>query len=183
MAASQRVQILTDKSAELSALVEYIRNPNFIEELSAEVKKLNALTEFEENKAKDARVLIAKSEELQTDLQRQRDDIKAAKEVHEKRVSLFDDEVKKVRDTNESLKAKELQQVETDKKHFGERQAIDKKVLDHNRQVEADNQKLIQEKANLQAAHDRLENKASELKKKEEELTDKANKIKALMGQ
>lgn len=68
MAISQRVQILSDKSAELSVLAEYLKNPKLIDQLADDVRKLNALTDQETAKAIEARQSIALHEATKKDL-------------------------------------------------------------------------------------------------------------------
>jgi len=64
MATSQRVQILSDKSEEISILAQFLKNPRLIDELAAEVAKLNSLTEVEEARLHESKILIQQRDAL-----------------------------------------------------------------------------------------------------------------------
>lgn len=86
MATSQRVQLLTNKSEEISALVEFLRNPNLILELEAEVKKLNSLTEEEEARLHEAKILIQRKDSLEKEIKAKEDQMAAEATAHANRL-------------------------------------------------------------------------------------------------
>ncbi len=182
MSASQRVQILATKSEELNVLAEFIRNPGLIDELSAEILKLNALTEHEENKVKDARDLLAKSDALQVDLQAQRDDIKVKRNELSSAQELFKTDIQRVTDTDAALKVKVQEQAEVDKRHEKERAELAAQRAAHASAVSDHNTLAASHLDKVEAARRKNEAKAEELKALEQSLKAKAEAIKGLVG-
>lgn len=58
MVASHRVQMLGNKSDEILVLIEFLKNPKLADSLAEEVIKLNKLTEDEEKKLHESKLII-----------------------------------------------------------------------------------------------------------------------------
>lgn len=68
MVASNTVQILSNKSEEIAALMEFVKNPALADKLAQEVKKLNQLTEDEEKRLHDAQITIQQKDKTEKEL-------------------------------------------------------------------------------------------------------------------
>ena len=112
MSTSQRVQILTDKSAELNLLTEFLRNPNLIAELSAEVKKLNSLTEAEESKVAEVREMFLNHPSLVRDIEQKTANLNDAIDAHNAQVKNATEQLKKDRDAHNETVAVVLADIE-----------------------------------------------------------------------
>jgi chromosome segregation ATPase len=110
MSASTRVQILTDKSAELSVLAEFLKNPNLITELAAEVKSLNSLTAAEEDKLAQARKDLKDHAEKVAELKKASDQLEADKAAHADHVNAVSE---KLEQQSANLRDATLKQLET----------------------------------------------------------------------
>jgi len=93
MASSQRVQVLTDGSDLLKVLGEFLKNPKLIEELAAEVVKLNEITDQQSADLHKALTTIQQKDETAAELKKLRETIAAETSAHiketEKRVAEF----------------------------------------------------------------------------------------------
>ncbi len=87
MAVSGRVQLLNSGSEMISTLVEYLKNPNLISTLEAEVKKLNSLTDDEEKQLHESKILIQQKDQLARDIQQKKADMSAELAAHSKKLS------------------------------------------------------------------------------------------------
>lgn len=129
MAASQRVQILTDKSEELSILSEFLRNPNLIEQLKEEVKKLNSLSDSEEQKLSEARNFLKQHNDLSNALEKEKLDFEEKKLSHDREVEYFNSQAQSKAEYLNSLSAelntRAISQAETEKRHLEERKKLD----------------------------------------------------------
>lgn len=83
MATSTRVQILTDKVDELKVLKEYLDNPGLIQELEKEVIRLNALTEQEEQRLHESKILMQEKDKLKAEISAQERTLEKHKSDHE----------------------------------------------------------------------------------------------------
>lgn len=95
MAVSQRVKILTEKAEELAVLKAFIEDPDLIDELVKETKKINSLGEDEAVKLQEAKDFMANKDEIFSDLEAQR------KELAEATAS-FEAQMEAVSKTNEA---------------------------------------------------------------------------------
>lgn len=72
MVASPRIQALTEGSAHLKVLAAYLEDPKLIDALSAEVIKLNTLSDEQSSQLEDAKILIQQRDSLNKEIEMQR---------------------------------------------------------------------------------------------------------------
>lgn len=182
MSASQRVQVLTSKSSELDILAEFIKNPNLIAELSAEVLKLNSLTEVEEKKVQDAKAFMQNHANLLADLKSKEDDLAQRKAEHEASVNQFLLDTQGIRDLDIELKNKAIAQADMDKKHAEIKRALDDREANLLRQNEQERSKLSDEREQNNRDKKYISEEKARLKEYETSLKEKAKKIAELAG-
>lgn len=182
MSASQRVQVLTNQSNELAILAEFIKNPKLIEELTAEVKKLNSLTESEEQKFNEAKEFIQKHSDLLADLNNQRNALAADKLAHENKVAAFMNDTKNIRQLDVDLKAKDAIHSETEKRHSEDRKKIEEDRVKLARQNEQERASLGEVNAKNKKEKEFIESEKARLIEFEKSLKDKARAMAALVG-
>lgn len=183
MSASQRVQVLTNQANELAILGEFIKNPKLIEELTAEVKKLNALTSQEEQKVKEARDFISRHESLLADLEKEKLALAKDKENHEARVAGFSEQLAKVDSILADAKMKEENASAVNKKNEEERKQLEEYRAKLDRQNAQEREKLAADLVAVKRAATENEMEAGRLKRIEEKLKEKAEKIKGLISE
>lgn len=95
MVTSTRVQHLSNKSDEITTLMEFINNPNLVTELQEEIKKLNALTGDEEKQHHEAKILIQQRESLIKEIAQKKAEMAAELDEHKKGIALDKSELEK----------------------------------------------------------------------------------------
>ncbi len=83
MVASTRIQALSNKADEISILREFLTNPNLAAELEAEVKKLNALSDEEESRHQEAKILMQQRDKLAAEIPVLQQQISTERGLHE----------------------------------------------------------------------------------------------------
>lgn len=182
MSASQRVQILNDQSNSLSVLAEFIKNPNLIAELEAEVKKLNSLTALEESKVAEARDFIKKHAEVVADLAAKEAALLKDRAEHETDVAKFMNDTQDIRNLDMQLKNKAIVQAETDKRLEDTRKSLEEQQGKMLRQNEQERSKLGDERTQNKKDTDWCAKEKARLQEFERSLQDKAKAMLALAG-
>lgn len=182
MSASQRVQILNDQSNTLSVLAEFIKNPKLIEELEAEVKRLNSLTELEEKRVGEARAFIQNHVNLLADLKLREDALNKEQEEHKNNVSKFINDTQDIRNLDMQLKNKDIIQNETDKRLEDTRKSLEEQQGKMLRQNEQERAKLGDERAQNKKDTEWVVKEKARLAEFEQSLKDKAKAMAALVG-
>lgn len=177
MAVSQSIQILDNKSQELSVLYDYIKNPNLIKELAEDIKKLNALSADEEKKAQEAREYIKKYDAMEKQMEAELDALAAAKKEHAAQVAGFSAEAGRVSTLaaavdarTEALNMQGLQQAEERKSLDAYRAKIDQQNTDERAKLKDDLQDIKDAKAAHAVEADRLAQYEKKLKEKAEKI-------------
>lgn len=183
MASSQRVQILSGQANELAILGEFIKNPKLIEDLTEEVKKLNALTASEEQKAKEAREYISKHVVLAEDIEKKNAALCAERESHERHVAEFSDRLSAVEKMHADAKAKEDNALLISKKNEKSQAALEEYRAKLDRQNSQERDKLALDLTAIKKTAVENEMEAGRLKRFEEKLKEKADRIKGLMSE
>lgn len=182
MAASQRVQVLSDRVTELSILAQYLANPKLIDELKAEVMALNTLTVQETAKMNDARAFMAKYDEMSAAYNNKVDVLESDRKTFDKSVADLVDKIEAVnRQSTEN--AEKLAALTAVDKALGEARA----TLN---QAAADmDTRHADEWAKIQAAKDDIEKMNGSLTVErvrlasvDKALREKADKIKGLVA-
>lgn len=83
MVASSRVQTLSEGSALLDILGEYLKNPKLMKQLTEEVQKINALSKEQEDQLHESQILIQKRDALIREIAANTKDLSDAKADHE----------------------------------------------------------------------------------------------------
>lgn len=183
MAISQRVQLLSDNAQGVSILAEYLKNPNLVDQLTEDIKKLNALTEQEEQKASAARASIITYEGLK----KQQDRLDADKAAHEKTVMDFEqvksDYAAEIQKQKDGLSAMESQLSETAKQQAlnAEKIAADRANLLS--KYDAAFAELTAERNIIDKIKSAQDARATELIKTEQAHKEKAEKLKGLLAE
>ena len=87
MAVSQRVQLLSNKSDEISIITQFLTDPNLVKSLEDEVRRLNKLTEEEEARLHESKCTIQNIDQLKMDFQKLRAEMTTEKEIHDKKLA------------------------------------------------------------------------------------------------
>lgn len=185
MAVAQRVQILTDKAAELAVLSEYLKNPKLIDQLKEEVKSLNALTAEEEKKANEARGAIALHEAQKKELADQSSNLEDSKLAHAIEVGKFDTEkentLSQLAAKKAELDALAVQLTGAQQTHALNASKLESDKADLLSKYEAAFAELTADKNANEKTKLALDVRATELTKAEQAHKEKAAKLKGLL--
>lgn len=183
MAISQRVQLLSDNAQGVSILLEYLKNPKLVDQLTEDIKKLNALTEQEEQKAAAARSSVITYEGLK----QQQEKLDANKAAHEKTVVDFQqvksDHAAEIDKQKAGLSEREFQLGEIAKQHTLNAAKIEKDRADLLGKYDAAFAELTLEKAALEKTKSMQDVRATELAKAEQAIKEKAERLKGLLAE
>jgi hypothetical protein len=161
MAQVGQLKILADKTEELALLSQYLTNPKLIAQLSDEVKRLNALTADEEQKAKDARELISKHAEILAGL-------KAENAKHEANIAEI---AGRESDLSKAKEAHALQVAEKEATHKADAEALAQEKKTFLEQIEKENERIANTQKGFSLQVEKFKSEKDELAREKENLT------------
>lgn len=197
MSASQRIQVLSNKSEELSILKEFILNPNLIDSLALEVKKLNSLTFEEEVKLKTAKDMLKNHDSILADLSKRESLLTAAKIAHQAEVKKNNDEqtaimngvseseksqASKMADLENSLNSKIKAYEEKEKVHARNVKIFEEEKENFIKMHADDRKKIDSESSSLKLEANEMAINKEKVLVLEKKLKDAADKMKYLLS-
>lgn len=183
MAQSQRVQILDNKSQELSVLAEYLKNPKLVQELAEEIKSLNALTKDEELKASEGRDLIKNRESILKEVQDKKDEVSRLQSVHDAVAADLAEKAKSLGNAQTELAAKEKGRADAENYLAKAKADFEVEKKTHAGNVQAHSDKVNSDLDKIKAQQDANHVEANRLDDLDKSLKEKAAKIKAMVGE